>query len=261
MKAGRVGANLATLANASLGVGSIAYTLAGNKLWAMLLIAGAIAFDGLDGLLSRRGGLPSGRFGRVADSLADAISFAVAPGFLLTIHTDSAQLWSSFTGEAFLAAAAVTGLGLARLVYFTLRGYLRPYFVGASTPQTALGVVLTVLLFDLPGYLGVHPIVVVLVTPLLALLMVLPIPYPKMRRGERFRWPMTLTAMAAAVALVPIQFRPAPGTLPYAVGEWATALFGVGLASYYLGGPFSVRHYEARSSREGKPTDRGGNHP
>ena len=64
----RVGANLATLANGLLGVGAIAYTLAGNKLWAMLLVAIAIGFDGLDGLLSRRSPRPSGRFGLVATS-------------------------------------------------------------------------------------------------------------------------------------------------------------------------------------------------
>ena len=93
MIAARVGANLATLANALLGIGSIAYSIAGNKLWAMFLVTAAIAFDGLDGLLSRRAGVGSSAFGRVADSTADAISFGAAPAVLLAVHTDSVLLW------------------------------------------------------------------------------------------------------------------------------------------------------------------------
>ena len=89
----RVAANLATLANALLGVGAILYVLGGNKLWAMLLIACALGFDGLDGMFSRRSPNPAGLFGRVADSIADGITFGLAPAFLIAVHTSNVGTW------------------------------------------------------------------------------------------------------------------------------------------------------------------------
>lgn len=241
MNGWRVGANLATLANAVLGVGGIVYVLAGNKQWALLLLLGAIGFDGLDGILSRRaGGVPSA-FGRVADSVADAVSFGLGPGFLVAVHTDNQPLWAPWGTEALLAGALVSVLALARLVYFTLRSYRLGHFAGASTPQTTLAIALLVLLWDVPGYLGTAPLLFLLGASLLAVLMVVPIPYPKMRRGEPFRLPMTVTAVAAAFAIVPIQFRPAMGSPLGLVAAVSTVVLAIGTIAYYVLGPFSVR--------------------
>jgi phosphatidylserine synthase len=251
VKPGRVGANLATLANALLGAGAIVYTLAGNKLWGMLLLSGAIGFDGLDGILSRRAGGPPSRFGRVADSVADTVSFAVGPGVLVAVHTDQQLLWAPYALTATAVGGVVIALAIARLVYFTLRGYRLEHFLGASTPQTTLAIVLLVLLLDVPGYLGHFPLALLLGAVTAAVLMVLPIPYPKMRRGERLRLPMALTSAAAAVALVPVQFRPSPGTFLATLGEAATFLFLVGMLVYYIGGPFSVRASGRIGDQEG----------
>jgi CDP-diacylglycerol--serine O-phosphatidyltransferase len=239
--AGRVGANLATLANALLGVGAVLYTLAGNKLWAMLLIGCGVGFDGLDGLLSRRAGGPPSSFGRTLDSVADAITFGIAPGVLIAVHTEHASLWSSWSTYAFLVGALVTILAFARLVYFTYRGYQHPHFVGASTPQNALAIVVLILFFDWPAFFGTNPLVVLVVAGGLAVLMVLPVPYPKLRRGMPLRWVMIGTAVALGVSLVPLEFRPAPGTFFYLLGEVAAMVAAVGLAVYYLLGPRAAR--------------------
>lgn len=239
--AGRVGANLATLANAVLGVGAILYTLGGNKLWAMLLIGCGIGFDGLDGILSRRAGGPPSRSGRVLDSVADAITFGLAPGTLIAVHTEHASLWTPWNSYALLAGGFISVLAVGRLVYFTWRGWQHPHFVGASTPQNALAVIVLVLFFDDPAFFGTNPSFVLIAAPLLALLMVLPIPYPKLRRGMSLRWVMIGTAVALGVSLVPLQFRPAWGTPFFLLGEAAAIVAAAGLAAYYILGPRAAR--------------------
>ena len=238
---GRVGANLATLANALLGVGAILYTLAGNKLWALLLIGCGIGFDGLDGILSRRAGGPPSASGRVLDSVADAVTFGLAPGVLIAVHTEHASTWAPWQSYALLVGIIVSGLALGRLVYFTWRGWKHPYFVGASTPQNALVVIVLVLFFDQPAFFGTVPAALLLGAGLLAFLMISPVPYPKLRRGVPIRWGMIGTAIALGICLVPLQFRPAPGTPLYIVAYAAAVAAAVGLASFYIIGPFMAR--------------------
>jgi phosphatidylserine synthase len=246
----QVGANLATGANALLGVGAIAYTVAGNKLFALLLLTGAIGFDGLDGWLHRRGGGGPTLSGRVLDSAADSISFAAAPAVLLIIHTYAASVFAPYNLLALLVGIWVGSLAIARLVYFTLRSYARPYFVGASTPQTTLALVVLLLFADQPGYLGHQPLLLLIGAALLAPLMVLPVPFPKVRRGARLRLLMTLTGVALAVTLVPAQFVPATGSPFYLLGEGAATLSLLGVALYYIVGPWSARA-DARESSDG----------
>jgi CDP-diacylglycerol--serine O-phosphatidyltransferase len=237
----RVAANLATLANGLLGVGAVLYTLAGNKLWAMLLVAMAIGFDGLDGLLSRRSPLPTGRFGRIADSVADAVSFGVAPAVLLAVHTANASAWAPYALWTAVVAAVYLACALARLAYFTVRAHDLPHFLGVPTPQAALAVIVLVLFHDLPGYASVAPVWAIVGGLVIAALMVAPIPYPKVRRGSPMRLPATITAALAALALVPLQFHPRGGSPTALSAEVAAYGMLVGVALYYVYGPFTVR--------------------
>ena len=237
----RTAANLATTANAALGVGAILYTLAGNPLWAMLLIACGIGFDGLDGLLSRRSRAPPSVFGRVADSVADAITFGLAPAVLIAVHTSDRAIWAPFLGIALVVAAAYAAATVARLIYFTARAYERRDFLGVPTPESALAVVVALLFHDVPGFQTVQPIGVLIGASALAVLMVVPIPYPKIRRGSPLRIPMIVTAVAAALALVPLQFRPAAGSPLFDLAYAAAAVMFAGVALYYVAGPFTLR--------------------
>ncbi len=237
----RVFANLATLANALLGIGAILYILAGNKVWAMLLIASAIGFDGLDGIFSRRSRFPGTAFGRVADSVADAITFGVAPAFLLAVHTSDTAVWQPVEAFALVVAAAYLTAAVARLVYFTARAYQRSDFLGVPTPQSALAVIVAILFHDTPGFQTPQPVGLFVGAAVLALLMVLPIPYPKIRRGSLLRWPMVATAVAAGLALLLLQFHPAMGSLGYDVALAASYALLLGVASYYVLGPFTVQ--------------------
>jgi phosphatidylserine synthase len=237
----RVGANLATLANALLGVGAILYVLAGNKLWAMLLIAAAIGFDGLDGILSRRSPAPPSGFGRVADSIADAVTFGIAPAFLIAVHTSDTSLWAPWESVALVLAAGYLAAAIGRLVYFTVRGFQRPYFLGVPTPQAALALIVALLFHDTPAFQSVQPLAVLIGAAIIAVMMVVPVPYPKIRRGSVLRLPMIATAVATGVALLILQFHPATSSPLYllALGGGYSMLLGV--ASYYLLGPFTVR--------------------
>jgi len=236
----RISANLATLANALLGLGAILYTLAGNKLWAMLLIACAIGFDGLDGMLSRRSPAPAGPFGRIADSVADGITFGLAPGFLIAVHSYDAGTWHPWIPVFLALGAAYTAAAIARLTYFTARAHDRPYFVGVPSPQSALALVVVLLFHDTPAFQSVAPVGLLVGASVIASMMVVPVRYPKIRRGAPLRFVAAATAGAAAVALVPIQFRPGPGTVPFLVSDVGAIALLVGVAIYYLLGPFTV---------------------
>ncbi|MCI4341240.1 MAG: CDP-alcohol phosphatidyltransferase family protein [Thermoplasmata archaeon] len=248
----RAAANTATAANAVLGLGAVAYALTGNPRFALLLIVGAIGFDGLDGLLSRRASGPPRALGRILDSVADALSFALAPAVLVAYHTYNLGSWHPYAIAALLVGVEVGALAIARLVYFTLRGFAHKNFVGASTPQNALALTVLILFLDVPGFLGTQPVVLLALAALLAPLMVLPIPYPKMRRGAPLRREMTLTSLALAAALIPQQWWPAAGSFWYLFSEVAAALAAAGLATYYLLGPRLVRLGE-RLPLEGAP--------
>lgn len=237
----RVYANLATLANAAVGVGSIAYVLAGNKLWAMLLIASGIAFDGLDGVLSRRAGPTSSAFGRYADSAADAITFGVAPAMLLAVHTDAASVWAVFAPGYFVFAGLYAACAFTRLVRFTSEGYRRSSFHGVPTPTAALSIVVLVLFADVPGYLGTFPPLVLLGATAASVMMLVPLPFPKIRRGAPLRREMVITGAAIAAALVPLQFRLAAGSIPYLATEIAAGVAAVGLVAYYAAGPILLK--------------------
>ncbi|HZY70474.1 MAG TPA: CDP-alcohol phosphatidyltransferase family protein [Thermoplasmata archaeon] len=241
MSRARLYANLATLANAAVGVGSVAYVLAGNKLWAMLLIASGIAFDGLDGVLSRRAGGPASTFGRYADSAADAITFGIAPAMLLAVHTDQPQAWAVFTPGIYVFAGLYAVCAFTRLVRFSTAGYRRSSFLGVPTPQAALSVILLVLFADVPGYLGTFPPLVLLGATAAAVMMLVPLPFPKIRRGAPLRRESIVTAVAIAAALVPLQLRLAPGSVAFLATEVAAGVAAAGVVAYYVAGPILLK--------------------
>jgi len=237
----RLGANLATLANGLLGAGAIAYTLAGNKLWAMLLVALAIGFDGLDGLLSRRSPSPAGPFGRIADSVADAVSFGAAPAVMLAVHTSDTATWAPYATAMVLVGGTYLAAAIARLAYFTARAHDLPHFLGVPTPESALAISVLLLFHDTPAYATVSPLGAVIGALVVSVLMVVPIPYPKIRRGALLRLPSLATAALAAMVLVPLQFHPASSSVLGRLAEVGAYGFLVGVAVYYVLGPFTAR--------------------
>jgi len=156
--------NLCTAANLMLGVGAIAAVMNCNFRLSVVLIILAAAFDRVDGLVARRYDISSS-FGKEFDSLADLVSFGVAP---------SSLLYSSLNMQ--------NPAGLACFAFFTLCGAFRlarfnvldngSHFLGV--PITAAGSILAVAVFFIP-----NPTAVLALAFLLSLAMISTVKIPK----------------------------------------------------------------------------------
>ena len=109
----------------------------------------AVLFDGLDGRLARLMGTSSA-FGKEFDSLADTISFGVAPAFLglawgvrAALTAPDASLAQHLTSAGWLISFIFVISAAARLARFNLQssvpatGPERKFFVGLPTPAAA----------------------------------------------------------------------------------------------------------------------------
>ena len=124
-------ANLLTSASLAAGVVAVLLVSAGELGAAAALVAAGAVIDGLDGVVARRLRL-CGRFGGNLDSLADMVTFGVAPAFML--HEGPLASTPVFGGAA--CTAFVLG-GAWRLARFPLVEQHR-YWVGLPIPAAGL---------------------------------------------------------------------------------------------------------------------------
>lgn len=173
---GRLGlADAVTLANAGVGFLAAAAALSDPGLAARLLLLAAIA-DGLDGVIARvHGSTPVGEF---LDSLADAVSFGLAPGlFVYGVARADWEVALEPTPRAALALG-VAGLFVAtavvRLALFTAYDLGDHHTEGVQTTLAAT-------LLAAAYLAGVESAAVVLGgTAVLCYLMVAPVTYPEL---------------------------------------------------------------------------------
>src|SRR5512134_3126494 len=150
-------ADLLTLANASCGTVSVFACLsyiAGDQsrwLWtAFVLPLFALVFDGLDGYVARRDTRRQSRLGADLDSLADIVSFGVAPtvlGYTLGLRGFWDALFLTYfvcCGISRLARFNVTAAALTNVDTGKVR-----YFEGTPIPTSILLVLLMAVLFEL----------------------------------------------------------------------------------------------------------------
>ena len=191
--------SLFTLANLFCGWACVVFAMKGEIATAAPFIGFAVVLDMLDGRIARMTGTTSD-FGVQLDSLADLISFGMAPA-VLAFQWGLLPLgrmgWAA--GFIYLTAAAL------RLARFNIQAVTdKRYFVGLPSPAAAGLVAATVFYF--PGGLTTYPVAllgaVMMVAP--ALLMVSTIKFQsfktvdlKMRRGYR-----GLFLIAAFIALL-----------------------------------------------------------
>jgi CDP-diacylglycerol---serine O-phosphatidyltransferase len=136
--------NLITLASMFAGFYSIIASLNSDyerAAWAILI--GSI-FDVLDGWVARMTHTAT-KFGIEIDSLADVISFGVAPGVLVYTWTLSSFGKIGWLGSFFLVACAA--LRLARF-NVQMGGAEKKHFTGLPTPASALVIATTVLAYE-----------------------------------------------------------------------------------------------------------------
>lgn len=162
--------NAATwITSANLAAGFVAVLLAsdGQLVAASALVAVAAGLDSIDGVIARRLNV-AGRFGCNLDSLADMVSFGVAPAIML--HS------GSLAGLPVLGGAVCLGFVLAgawRLARYPLVAH-HPHWVGLPIP--AAGVITAI-----TAALMLPPIPVLALTLTLALLMISSLPFPTLR--------------------------------------------------------------------------------
>jgi archaetidylserine synthase len=170
--------DLITLLNALCGFGAIVATQNGMLHLSCILILVAAIADGLDGSLARYIG--GSEIGGALDSLADVISFGVAPAIIISSYMEN---------EYFTLAAVCFYLicGILRLARFSISKSDTAFFKGL--PITASGITISAIILVDKGHF--QPIAMAVGCIILGLLMVSSVPYMKIR-GKKKTLPLTL---------------------------------------------------------------------
>jgi len=174
--------SLFTAGNLMCGFFSIIATFRGDYITAALLILLANVFDGIDGYAARLTKTTS-QFGVEFDSLADVVSFGVAPAVLV-------YLWALVPWETWgwLAACTYVVCGALRLSRFNVQslGVSKSHFVGLPIPAAAQMITSTVILYYFLGGEGSpsRHLTLLLVIYGLAVLMVSNIPYFSLKNND-----------------------------------------------------------------------------
>src|SRR5439155_6792196 len=194
--------SLLTMGNMFCGYACVVYAMRGEYETAAPFIGVAVVLDMLDGRIARMTGTTS-EFGVEFDSLADIISFGVAPA-ILSFAWGLSSLgrlgWAA--GFLFVAAAAMR---LARFNIQSARpGGDKRYFVGLPSPAAAAIPAATVLAYPwgLYDYRAALPAIAMVIVP--AALMVSTIRFRSFKTlDSQARRPYTvLIFVAAAIMLI-----------------------------------------------------------
>ena len=171
--------NLFTAASIFSGIVSIIEAIHGNLTTAAWLIPLALLFDGLDGRIARLTGTSS-RFGVEFDSLADIVSFGVAPALLLYL----------FAGESYgrfgiLVSALYVIFGAIRLARFNISSAKSDpnVFIGLPIPTAALFIAMWVVLLQNYALYSLR-LPLLIAALLLSLLMVSNVRYPSFKKVQ-----------------------------------------------------------------------------
>lgn len=165
--------SLLTVGNIFSGFLSMVLTFDGRYTEAALAIFVAMVMDILDGKVARLTKTTT-LFGKEFDSLADVVSFGVAPGLLLYSYA-----FKDLGRIGWLAAFLFVICGALRLARFNVMTLSqdRRYFIGLPIPGAAGGVASWVLLLGEREFTRWELMVVALATYLLAFLMVSSVRY------------------------------------------------------------------------------------
>jgi CDP-diacylglycerol---serine O-phosphatidyltransferase len=174
--------SLFTAGNLMCGFFSVIATFNGEFINAALFIILANVLDGIDGYAARLTKTTS-QFGVEFDSLADVVSFGVAPAVLVYIW--ALVPWQNW---GWLAACTYVVCGALRLSRFNVQaqGAAKNHFVGLPIPAAAQMITSTVIMFYYLGGAGSpsRHLTLLLVIYGLAVLMVSNIPYLSLKNND-----------------------------------------------------------------------------
>jgi CDP-diacylglycerol--serine O-phosphatidyltransferase len=221
--------NIFTSLNIFCGFYAVVNSVNGNFVAAATAILIAGVFDLLDGKIARATNTTS-RFGVEYDSLADLVSFGMAPAIMM-------YLWvlQPLGRIGWLAAFLFMVCGALRLARFNTQfGTISSeHFVGLPIPAGAGMNAVTVLFCHQIGLAdGLNPIVMLVMLYVLSFLMVSTIKYQSFKHPELFK-KMNFNVLVASILI-----------LIFIAAQHEIALFLIGLG-YVISGPFaSVWRYK-----------------
>lgn len=242
LSVGKLVPSFITLMALCCGITAIRFGLADQWATAVTFVIAAMILDMLDGRAARMLGADS-RFGAQLDSLADLVSFGVAPGIIM-------YMWSlkEMGNGGWIVALIFCACAAIRLARFNVESVRdegatkgNPYFTGLPTPAAACMAVLPLLIsFQLDDPLIRLPWITGVVFAITSALMVsrLPTPsikYMKLQRQHRVAAAICFAGLAALLIAWP----------------WGTMT--VGLLIYVASIPFAVFAHHPRYATKQAP--------
>lgn len=190
--------SLFTVGNIFAGFYAVIATLQGRWDHAAVAIGIAIVLDGLDGRIARLVGATSD-FGVQLDSLADVITFGVAPAVLMY-----AWAFPDLGNLARLAAFVFLICGTMRLARFNIQAQNLKHFAGLPIPAGAGMIAATVHLLKVPPTDPNVKLGMVVLTYVLGFLMISTIRYPSMKHVPLTRGKSHLNLLVMAILLAAV---------------------------------------------------------
>jgi CDP-diacylglycerol--serine O-phosphatidyltransferase len=221
--------SLLTMGNMFCGYACVVYAMRGEYATAAPFIGFAVVLDMLDGRIARLTGTTS-EFGVEFDSMADIISFGIAPA-ILSFAWGLGPLGRLGWAASFLFVAAAA-MRLARFNIQSASGGDKRYFVGMPSPAAAAIPAATV--FAYPGglndYRAALPALAMVLVP--AVLMVSTIRFRSFKTldSQRRRSYTVLIFIAAGIIL--IATHPQVALVLIAYGYLASAFIGMAISRF-----------------------------
>jgi len=220
--------NIFTSLNLFCGFYAIIASIEKNFFAAAIAIIIGVMFDMLDGKIARATNTTS-KFGIEYDSLADLISFGLAPGVMM-------YLWAlkPLGRLGWLAAFLYMACGTLRLARFNTQvgSVSSDYFSGLPIPASAGMNATTILFFHRFNIIGhENPVLILVMLYFLSFLMVSTIKYNSFKKPELFKR-MNFNVLVAAILL-----------LIFIAAQPSIALFFFGVAYICSGLASTVRYH------------------
>ena len=232
--------NIFTSLNLFFGFYAIIASINGKFVAAAVAIIIGVLFDIMDGKIARATNTTS-KFGIEYDSLADLISFGLAPGLMI-------YLWSlkPLGRIGWPAAFLFMACGALRLARFNSQVDIisSDHFVGLPIPAGA-GMAATIVLFSHRiGIEGrINPILILITLYILSFLMVSTIKYNSFKKPELFK-KMNFNVLVAIILI-----------LIFIAAQPSVTLFFLAL-TYVASGPLTIiRNYNRESQNISKTSD------
>ncbi|HEX7486704.1 MAG TPA: CDP-diacylglycerol--serine O-phosphatidyltransferase [Vicinamibacterales bacterium] len=219
--------SLFTIGNMFCGYACVAYAMRGELETAAPFIGIAVILDMLDGRIARLTGSTSA-FGREFDSLADVVSFGMAPALLVFgwgLEPLGRLGWAA--GFVFVSAGAI------RLARFNIQTSTdKRYFVGLPIPAAAAVPVATVYMYPsgLHDYISALPALALMLVP--ALLMVSTVRFRSFKTIDLQTRRSYKVLLVVAIAFFAITTHPRWTFVILAYGYLASAFIGMAMTRF-----------------------------